>query len=124
MRKHLFRIPGRTRMLSLLLPLAAIPGGWPHHFALGLTDQPGDAKALVGRAPLDMRYQYLAGGVNTGRGWATWNPNGTFVSLYVHESLAAHVIPVLSYYQMLDSFPGAGTDELHRDLSNMRNRGT
>jgi hypothetical protein len=111
-------------MLSLLLPLAAIPGGWQHHFALGLTDQPGDAKALVQHAPLDMRYQYLAGGVNTGHGWSTWNPNGTFASMYVSESLAAHVTPVLTYYQMLQSFPMAGTDELHKDLSNMRNRGT
>src|SRR6476660_9698115 len=63
----------RRGLLSLLLPLAAIPGGWPHHLALGLTDPPGDAKALVAHAPLDMRYQYLTGGANTGGGWATWN---------------------------------------------------
>ena len=44
--------------------------------------------------------------------------------MYVSESLAAHVVPVLTYYQMLQSFPAAGSDELHRDLSNMRNRGT
>ena len=114
----------RRGLLSLLLPLAAIPGGWPHHFALGLTDPPGDASALVRQAPLDMRYQYLTGGVNTGGGWATWNPDGTFVSLYVHESIGAHVIPVFTYYQLLQSHPSAGTDELHRDLSNLRNKGT
>jgi hypothetical protein len=114
----------RRGLLSLLLPLAAIPGGWPHHLALGLTDPPGDAKALVAHAPLDMRYQYLTGGANTGGGWATWNPDGTFASTYVRESLAAHVIPVFTYYQLLQSHPSAGTDELQRDISNLRNKGT
>jgi hypothetical protein len=71
-----------------------------------------------------MRYQYLAGGVNTGAGWATWNPDGTFVTRYVDESIAAPVIPVLTYYQMLQSKPALGADELHRDLSNLRNGAT
>ncbi len=110
--------------MSLLLPLAAIPSAWPHHFALGLADSPGDARALVNRAPLDLRYQYLAGGVNTGSGWATWNPGGTFASTYVHESIAAGVIPVLTYYQLLQSRPAAGSDELHKDLSNLRDAAT
>lgn len=114
----------RRGLLSLLLPLAAIPGGWPHHLALGLTDPPGDAQALVQHAPLDLRYQYLTGGVNTGNGWSTWNPGGTFASRYVRESIAAHVIPVLTYYQMLKSLPAIGSDELHQDISNMRNRAT
>ena len=71
-----------------------------------------------------MRYQYLAGGVNTGHGWATWNPDGSFVSMYVRESLAAHVIPVFTYYQMLQSAPSVGATEQARDLSNMRNPAT
>ena len=99
----------RRATLKLLLPLLTLPIGWPHHLALGLTDPPGDATTLVGHAPLDMRYQYLAGGVNTGAGWATWNPDGSFVSLYVHESIAAHVIPIFTYYQLLQSHPSAGT---------------
>jgi hypothetical protein len=106
------------------LPLVTLPVGWPHHLALGLTDPPGDASRLVQHAPLDLRYQYLAGGVNTGSGWATWNPGGSFVSMYVQESVAARLIPVLTYYQLLQSQPSAGTDELHRDLSNLRNQGT
>jgi hypothetical protein len=114
----------RRGLLSMVLPLAAIPGAWPHHVAVGLTDPPGDANTLVGRAPLDLRYQYLTGGANSGSGWATWNPDGTFASMYVSESVAAHVIPVLTYYQLLQSHPSAGTDELHRDLSNLRNRPT
>jgi hypothetical protein len=121
--RSLLRSP-RGAALSALLPLAAIPAGWPHHVALGLTDQPGDAAALIRHAPLDMRYQYLAGGVNTGRGWSTWNPNGTFASMYVNESIANHVIPVLTYYQMLQSSPSAGTDEQGRDISNLNDRGT
>ena len=73
---------------------------------------------------VDMRYQYLAGGVNTGHGWATWNPDGSFVSMYVRESLAAHLIPVFTYYQMLQSAPSVGATEQARDLSNMRNPAT
>jgi hypothetical protein len=115
-------------VVSLGLPVGAIairiPAGWPHHLALGLTDQPGGAEALESHAPLDMRYQYLAGGVNTGHGWSTWNPNGTYASMYVSESIKAHVIPVLTYYQVLQSYPSAGTDELHRDISNLQNPGT
>jgi hypothetical protein len=71
-----------------------------------------------------MRYQYLAGGVNTGHGWATWNPNGTFVSMYVRESFAAHMIPVFTYYQLLQSAPSAGSSEQARDLSNLRDAAT
>jgi hypothetical protein len=103
---------------------ASIPAGWPHHVALGTADSPGDAQTLHAHAPVDMRYQYLTGGVNTGHGWATWNPDGTFASMYVRESLAAHTIPVLTYYQMLDSAPSVGGSEQARDLSNMRNAST
>ena len=114
----------RRALLSVMVPLAMVPAGWPHHLALGVSDPPGDAHALRADAPVDIRYQYLAGGVNTGHGWATWNPNGSFVSMYVHESLAAHLIPVFSYYQMLQSAPSVGGSEQARDLSNMRNPAT
>ena len=114
----------RRALLSLMLPLALAPAGWPHHLALGVSDPPGDAQSLRAHAPVDMRYQYLAGGVNTGHGWATWNPNGSFVSMYVRESLAAHLIPVFTYYQMLQSAPSVGATEQARDLSNMRNPAT
>jgi hypothetical protein len=101
-----------------------IPAGWPRHLALGAADSPGDAHALRARAGVDMRYQYLAGGVNTGHGWATWNPDGSFVSMYVRESFAAHTIPVFTYYQLLQSVPSAGSSEQARDLSNLRNPAT
>ena len=103
---------------------AGIPPGWPRHLALGVADSPGDAQTLRAQSGVDMRYQYLAGGVNTGHGWATWNPDGSFVTMYVRESLAAHVIPVFTYYQMLQSAPSVGATEQARDLSNMRNPAT
>ncbi len=111
--------------LSVLASLALmLPVGWPHHLVLGVTDPPGDAHRLAAHAPVDARYQYLAGGVNTGHGWATWNPDGNFASMYVHESIAAGMIPVLTYYQLLQSQPALGSSELAKDLSNLRNRAT
>ena len=44
--------------------------------------------------------------------------------MYVRESFAAHVIPVFTYYQMLQSEPSVGGTEQARDLSNMRNPAT
>ncbi|MBV9804160.1 MAG: hypothetical protein JO130_13255 [Solirubrobacterales bacterium] len=114
----------RHALLSVMVSLAIIPPAWPHHLALGVADSPGDAQALRANSRVDMRYQYLAGGVNTGHGWATWNPNGSFVSMYVRESFAAHMTPVFSYYQLLQSAPSIGSTEQARDLSNLRNRAT
>jgi hypothetical protein len=119
--RHRLRRLGAAGLAALAVP---VPAGWPHHLALGLTDAPGDAAALHARTHLDARYQYLAGGVNTGAGWAGWNPGGTFVSRYVSESLAAGMIPVLTYYQLLQSRPSAGADESARDLSNLRDPST
>jgi hypothetical protein len=127
----------RRCLLAALLSLAVIqvawphtvlatviPPGWPNHLALGAAGPPGDAQTLRAHARVDMRYQYLSGGVNTGHGWATWNPDGSFVSMYVRESFAAHVTPVFTYYQMLQSAPSVGATEEARDLSNMRNPAT
>jgi hypothetical protein len=107
----------QTRAATTLPPL---PAGWPRTLQIGLADSPGGAAALRRSAPFGFRYQYLAGGVNTGQGWATWNPDGAFVTSYVKESVAAHVIPVLTYYMLLQSKPGGG-DEAHADLSNAAN---
>ncbi|HEV3129667.1 MAG TPA: hypothetical protein VGY32_11830 [Solirubrobacteraceae bacterium] len=110
----------RRAMLPLLLSLVPIPAGWPQHLALGVMDGPGGAAKLVSHARLDVRYAYLAGGVNTGSGWATWNPNGAYASNYVKESLDRRLIPVFTYYQLLQSKPSLGGDELNRDISNLR----
>jgi hypothetical protein len=80
---------------------------------------PGGAAALRRSAPFGFRYQYLAGGVNTGSGWSTWNPGGAFVTRYDRESWAAGEIPALSYSMLLQSKP-AGGDELQTDLAHLR----
>jgi hypothetical protein len=98
--------------------LPPLPARWPKTLQIGMTESPGQVWK-----PLGFRYQYLAGGVNTGQGWATWNPNGTFASMYVRDSWAHGELPVLTYYQLLQSKP-AGGDEAHADLGNLRNAAT
>lgn len=114
----------RRSLLSLVLSVAVLPVGWPHHLALGLRESPGEANRIAHSAPLDLRSQYLAGGVKRGAGRASWNPNGSFASMYVSESIAQHMIPVLTYYQLLESAPARGSGELQKDLSNLRNAAT
>ena len=124
---------GRIGLITLLTVVCAasssaatlppLPHGWPKTLQIGLTDAPGGARALRASAPFGFRYQYLAGGVNTGPGWTTWNPDGSFVTRYVRESRAARVIPVFTYYQLLQSKPGGG-DEAHADLANLRDPAT
>ncbi|MGZ4359569.1 MAG: hypothetical protein ACXVZW_07280 [Gaiellaceae bacterium] len=83
-----------------------------------MADAPGGAAGMRLSAPFGFRYQYLAGGVNTGQGRSTWNPDGSFVSLYVRDSVAHRMIPVFPYYMLRQSRPG-GPDELHADLTNV-----
>src|SRR5476651_1907741 len=75
--------------------LPPLPPTWPTTLQIGLTDSPGGAAALRASAPFGFRYQYLAGGVNTGQGWSTWNPDGSFASMYVQDSWSHGVLPVL-----------------------------
>jgi hypothetical protein len=103
---------------------ARLPHGWPHVLELGVADQPGGASALRAQAPFGLRYQYLTGGVNTGHGWSTWNPNGTFVTRYIDESRRAGIIPVFTWYQLLPSSPAAGGDESAKDRANLANAAT
>ncbi len=103
--------------------LPPLPAHWPRTLQIGLTDSPGGADALRKAAPFGMRYQYLAGGVNTGQGWSTWNPNGTFASMYVADSWAHGIMPVLTYYMLLQSKPGGGS-ESQADLTNLQNAQT
>ena len=109
--------------LILAAPAAAklppLPHGWPATLQIGLTDEPGGAAALRASAPFGFRYQYLAGGVNTAQGWATWNSGGSFASMYVQDSWSHGTIPVLTYYMLLQSNPRGG-DEAQVDLSHLR----
>lgn len=112
-----------TLALAVCAPAAhaASPRSWPHRFELGLTSHPDQAKAQRRHARFGFRYQYLPGGVNTGAGWSTYNPNGTFVSLYVRESRRAHITPVFTYYQLLQSNPQVGAEDT-QDLAHLRDR--
>ena len=109
----LLALTGAAGAASSTLP--PLPARWPHTLQIGMSEQPGEHVAALG-----FRYQYLAGGVNTGHGWDTWNPNGAFASLYVRDSWAHRTVPVLTYYMLLQSKPGGG-DEAHADLANLRN---
>jgi hypothetical protein len=74
----LVAVAGATARPPAAVP--PLPRGWPRTLQIGMADSPGGAAALRRAAPFGFRYQYLAGGVNTGNGWATWNPNGTFAA--------------------------------------------
>jgi hypothetical protein len=101
-------------------PLPPRPHGWPSTLQVGLADPPGGAAALRRSARFGLRYQYLAGGVNTGEGWATWNADGAFVTRYVEESTRAGVVPFFPYYMLRQSLPGKNVDdEARADLGNL-----
>ena len=102
---------------------APLPAGWPNQVELGMADGPGGASAMKANAPFSFRYQYLAGGANTGSGWATWNPNGDFATFYIQDSAANGIIPVFTYYMLLQSTPGGGT-ESDADFTNLSNTAT
>jgi hypothetical protein len=104
--------------------LPPLPAGWPATLGLGRADSPGQAAATRASAPFTFRYQYLAGGVNTGAGWATWNPNGDFATYYIQEAVQQGLVPVFIYYQLLQSAPHLGPDEGSQDSSNLQNPAT
>jgi hypothetical protein len=110
--------------LSVAQAQAPLPAAWPKQMELGMADAPGGAAAMKSTAPFAFRYQYLAGGANTGSGWATWNANGDFAKFYIQDSMANGIIPVFTYYMMLQSTPSTGASEGARDSSNIQNTST
>ena len=70
------------------------------HLAFGLRNDPADLGWMVASGvPWAARYTYLAGGVNTAKGWATWSAEpGAYATEYAERSLAAGYVPVFSYY--------------------------
>ena len=118
-------LTGPSAAVSAAVGLPPVPATWPSsRLELGLADAPGGAAALRASAAFGFRYHYLAGGVNTGNGWATWNTNGQFVSYYIADSVANSVTPVFPYYMLLQSNPSTGAAETARDLSNLANATT
>src|SRR2546423_1398531 len=105
--------------------LPAPPGGWPSRsLEIGMTDGPNDAAAMRASAPFAFRYQYLAGGVNTGQSWSTWDSGARFPTYYIQDSARSGIVPVFSYYQIRPSSPGASSGESDGDLANLRNAAT
>ncbi len=108
-----------------------LPGGEPtavfgDHLAFGLRNDPADLEWMTqSGVPWAARYTYLAGGVNTGGGWATWSAKpGEYATTYARRSALSGFVPVFSYYQLQQSKPGAGTTEAGRDFANLIDPGT
>jgi hypothetical protein len=105
--------------------LPPLPSRWPSsRVELGMSNEPGGATSMRATAPFGFRYQYLAGGANTGHGWSTWNPNGAFVRHYIEESQRAGVASVFSYYMLYQSTPGVSQGEPAGVHTNLRNNST
>ncbi len=116
-----------TAAASAAVSLPDIPAAWPSKkLEIGLTDNPNGAASLHSTVPgMKFRYLYLAGGVNTGSGWATWNDNGKYVDYYADDSIAAGMTPVFIYYMLLQSKPNYGVlGEKAADLANAKNTST
>jgi hypothetical protein len=102
----------------------AVPPGLPHHLGVGVAAHP-DASGLTGwmpstGVPWDYAYQYLAGGVNTGNGWQTWNTGAQFPLWYAKSAASHGYVPVFPYYQLLQSNgPCGGCGEARRDLAHL-----
>ena len=88
------------------LPATSEPAGVVE---LGMASAPGEAAAMQAVAPFGYRYQYLTGPADSG--WATWAPDGTFVTHYIDESATVMMTPVFSYYVLLQSSPEGNSDE-------------
>ncbi|HEX4735879.1 MAG TPA: hypothetical protein VH247_15830 [Thermoleophilaceae bacterium] len=115
----------RLKLLIVLCIFAVPASAQAARIQLGLAGQPGGAAAMRKTAPFGYRYQYLAGGVNTGNGWSTWNENGTFVTRYIDESRKARITPVFTYYMIRQSHPGSENgDEAKAEIGNLRNAQT
>lgn len=98
---------------------APLPAGWPNRLELGMGDSPGGAAAMKATAPFAFRYQYLSAGVNTGYGWSTWNPGGDFARYYIEDSIANGIIPVFTYYNIVQSLPANGNEsQVYTNLNN------
>lgn len=93
-----------------------IPSAFPHYFSFGAMNPPGSASQLDDMrsrngAAFSFRYQYLTGGVNTGKGWEQWQqPSGQFATSYMQESAQHGYMPVFVYYEIcLSNGPQPGS---------------
>src|SRR5205085_171244 len=122
-------LPLACSVLLALLPLGpahgqSLPNGLPSHFGFGL-HAPPDNGGIYGwmpqsGIPWDFSYQYLAGGVNTGQGWETWNPNGTFALAYAQGAAQHGYTPMFPYYELLlSNGPCGNCGENQKNVSHL-----
>ena len=104
--------------------LPPLPSGWPSTLQIGSASPPGGAAALRATAPFAYRYQYLAGGANTGNDWSTWNANGAFATYYIQDSIDNGMTPVFTYYMIYQSQPGVSQGEVAGIATNLNNTAT
>jgi hypothetical protein len=106
--------------------LGAASSVFGERLSFGLRNDPPDLDWMTGSGvPWAARYTYLAGGVNTGEGWATWSPEpGAYATDYAKRSIAAGYVPVFSYYQLQQSKPGRGGTEAQRAYANLTDPAT
>jgi hypothetical protein len=108
----------------------SIPAAFPHYFSFGVMGPPATASALDDMrtrngAAFTFRYQYLTGGVNTGRGWETWqHPTGQFATYYMQENAQHGYIPTFVYYELCltnGPHPGnyCGGHNIDQDATNL-----
>jgi hypothetical protein len=108
-------VSGAAPSVPAVLP--PIPAGMPTHFNFGLFNT--DVNSAPASVPWDFRYQYLAGGVNTGNGWATWNsPPGQYATYFIQDARSRGMIPAFMYYQILQSAP------YYNEYQNMQSNST
>lgn len=99
--------------------LSALPTAWPPVLHVGAADTSNGGTIAQ---PMGFRYQYLAGGVNTGGGWANWNANGQFATYYIQASTS--IVPVFTYYMIAQSSPGNSMGESNGIATNLQNTST
>lgn len=128
---RLHRLAPALLLVLVLLPAGravagtGIPSGWPSTLQLGVRDEEYGASDLRRRAPLGLRYHYLAGGAEPGKGWQRWaDGGGSFARKFVDDSVQHGFLPAFSLYQLRETQPGASMGEEQGILSNLGNRRT
>jgi hypothetical protein len=115
--------------------IGSIPAAFPRYFSFGVMGPPATASALDDMrtrngAAFTFRYQYLTGGVNTGRGWETWQkPTGQFATYYMQENAQHGYMPTFVYYEICltnGPHPGSycGGHNVDQDTANLASPST
>jgi hypothetical protein len=96
---------------------------WPFKtLQIGVRSDLGSAITPQEKGTIGLRYMYLAGGVNTGQGWAQY-ANG--IPQYIADSEADGITSVFTYNQLQQSLPGNHNPvECSADLANLQNKAT